>query len=184
MRIKKKHITAIAALIFAIAGIIWGDDVYTSVETPFMASPSHAEETASADTISRVVDGDTIKVMISGEEETVRIIGINTPETVDPRKPVECLGVEASDTLKAMLGEGTAVTLTPDPTQDEADRYGRLLRYVANESGQDVGLQLITQGYAYEYTYRTPYERQREYQEAQHSAREEERGLWDATKCP
>lgn len=161
-----------------------------SVETPFMASPEYSEGMASsannadAITISRVVDGDTIKVLISGEEETIRMIGINTPETVDPRKSVECFGQEASSATKEMLDVGEVVTLTADPTQDDRDKYGRLLRYVADESGQDVGLRLISQGYAYEYTYRVPYERQAAYEEAQQTARELGVGLWDDTICP
>lgn len=145
------------------------------VETLFTASPAN---NADAITISRVVDGDTIKVLIDGEEETIRIIGVNTPETVDPRKPVECFGQEASNATKEMLDVGEVITLTADPTQDDHDKYGRLLRYIADDSDQDVGLWLISQGYAHEYTYDVPYERQDTYKEAEDAAQAGELGLW------
>lgn len=127
-----------------------------------------------------MVDGDTVKVMYEGEEVTIRVIGINTPETVDPRKPVECFGAEASQATKMFLPEGSQGTLTPDSTQDDQDKYGRLLRYITNEHGEDLGLYLISSGYAYEYTYRVPYERQAEYRAAQQEAEQAGAGLWGA----
>jgi micrococcal nuclease len=138
------------------------------------------EETAYK--VSRVVDGDTLKVMINGTEETVRVIGINTPETVDPRKPVECFGHEASDFGKGLL-TGKNVTLTIDPTQDETDKYHRLLRYVTLPDGHDYGEVMIRSGYAYEYTYQIPYEKQSVYKSAQAEAQQEERGLWSSDTC-
>ena len=53
--------------------------------------------------VIKVVDGDTITIDLNGKAETIRLIGINTPETVDPRKPVECFGVEASNKAKELL---------------------------------------------------------------------------------
>lgn len=196
---KRKRV-ATGTIVVAIVGLLFNyflwlatnDEVHNEpVETPFMASPEQDEGTASPEqdegtaspeqdaiTISRVVDGDTIKAMIEGEEKTIRIIGINTPETVDPRKPVECFGKEASNAAKGMLDAGEVIMLTVDATQDDHDKYGRLLRYVTDDSGQDVGLQLISQGYAYEYTYDVPYERQEVYKNAQDTARSAELGLW------
>lgn len=129
-----------------------------------------------------VVDGDTIKVTISGKLVTIRIIGLDTPETVDPRKPVQCFGKEASDQAKALLS-GKKISLTPDPTQDDTDKYDRLLRYVTLEDGTDYGLQMIADGYAHEYTYNVPYERQTTYQQAEKDASTSERGLWAPTSC-
>ena len=140
------------------------------------------DEAASDGTVVRVVDGDTLVVMENGEEVTVRIIGINTPETVDPRRPVECFGEEASRAAKAMLtGEG--VTLISDSTQGAVDKYGRALRYVALMDGTDVGLALISSGYAYEYTYDVPYARQSVYQAAEDVARTGGVGLWGEGGC-
>ncbi len=132
--------------------------------------------------VTRVVDGDTFKVMINGEEETVRVIGINTPETVDPRKDVECFGREASEFAKKTL-VGQKVALVIDPTQDERDRYQRLLRYVTLVDGRDYGEVIISFGYAYEYTYIKPYEKQAVYKEIQAKAKNSGVGLWSSKSC-
>ena len=124
--------------------------------------------------VTRVIDGDTLEV---DNEQKVRMIGIDTPETVHPSKPVEYFGKEASDKLKEMI-EGKEVELVPDPTQDDVDRYGRWLRYVYL-NGVDINLEMIKQGYAFEYTYRIPYEKQNEYKKAQEFAKENELGLWN-----
>ena len=123
--------------------------------------------------VTRVIDGDTIEV--EGEYK-VRLIGIDTPETVHPNKPVEFFGREASDKLKEMI-EGKEVQLVSDPTQDDVDRYGRLLRYVYLDN-VDINLEMIKQGYAFEYTYRVAYEKQEEYKQAQEFAKMNKLGLW------
>jgi micrococcal nuclease len=128
-----------------------------------------------------VVDGDTIKVAMGGALETVRIIGINTPETVDPRRPVQCFGKEASARAKELL-LGNRATLKADGTQSDRDKYGRLLRYVFI-NGVDYGKEMIRRGYAYEYTYNIPYEYQTDYKEAQTLARDEGVGLWNPDAC-
>ena len=83
----------------------------------------------------RVIDGDTLKVRLaSGASETVRLIGIDTPETRKPNTPVECGGRDATARMKRLAlrrGVGVAVVLRSDPTQDRRDRYGRLLAYVS-----------------------------------------------------
>lgn len=132
--------------------------------------------------VTKIVDGDTIAVDISGKVETLRLIGINTPETVDPRKPVECFGKEASDKAKAVL-TGKSVRLEADSTQDERDKYGRLLRYVFLADGTSFNKMMISEGYAYEYTYSTPYKYQSEYKQAEKEAKGAGRGLWAAGVC-
>jgi micrococcal nuclease len=131
--------------------------------------------------VTDIVDGDTIKVTIDGTTETLRIIGINTPETVDPRRPVQCFGKEASDKAKELL-DGQYVTLERDMTQDNRDKYGRLLRFVFI-NGDDYGKEMIREGYAYEYTYNIPYKYQAEYKEAQRRAKGEGNGLWRSGVC-
>jgi micrococcal nuclease len=79
-------------------------------------------------TVVHVVDGDTIVVEVADRTETVRILGADTPETVDRRKPVQCYGPEASAHTKARLAPGTRVTLETDA--EARDKYGRLLAYV------------------------------------------------------
>lgn len=129
-----------------------------------------------------VVDGDTVKVSIDGKTETIRIIGLNTPETVDPRTTVECFGKEASAKAKELLS-GKTVTLEADPPQGERDKYGRLLRYVFLSDGRDFGKTMIADGYAYEYTYNTSYKYQLSYKEAEATAKSQLRGLWSANTC-
>ena len=132
--------------------------------------------------VVKVVDGDTIDVSINGETKRLRLIGINTPETVDPRTPVECFGKEASDKAKSLL-TGKKVSLEADSTQGELDKYSRLLRYVFLEDGTNFNLYMIKEGYAYEYTYNTAYKYQKEFKESQVYAKTNNKGLWSPTTC-
>jgi len=125
-------------------------------------------------TVTNVVDGDTFKIEINGTVETVRIIGIDTPETVHPSKPVQCFGKEASNALKEVL-DGEDITLEKNPAE-ERDKYGRLLRYVEID-GVDIGASMIEEGFAYSYK-QYPHPRLEEYNELEKEAREENRGLW------
>lgn len=132
--------------------------------------------------VTRVVDGDTIDVNINGIIKRVRLIGINTPEVVDPRKPVECFGIEASNKAKEVL-TGKSVILEKDPSQGDVDKYGRLLRYIWLTDGTNFNKLMIEQGYAYEYTYNLPYKYQQEFKEAQKYAQENKLGLWQDNIC-
>jgi micrococcal nuclease len=132
--------------------------------------------------VVRVVDGDTVDVNLDGVTTRVRLIGINTPETVDPNKPVECYGPEASKRAKALL-EGQRVLLEADPSQDDRDRYDRLLRYIWFEDGRLFNMQMVLEGYAYEYTYQVPYKYQAVFKAAQRQAEEAQRGLWSPATC-
>lgn len=138
--------------------------------------------TSTAWRVTAVVDGDTLEVLGPDGEARVRLIGINTPETVDPRRPVECFGKEASAYAKTLLTD-QEVRLEPDPTQDDRDRYGRLLRYVFLPDGRFVNLLMVAEGYAYEYTYGTAYRYQKEFREAQRQAQDADRGLWSPQTC-
>jgi micrococcal nuclease len=129
--------------------------------------------------VIRVIDGDTVEVSPGGR---VRQIGMDTPETVDPRQPVQCFGREASVKAQELLG-GKTVFLEADPTQGERDRYRRLLRYVWLPDGRLFNLEMIAQGYAHEYTYATPYKYQQLFKQAQRTAREQNRGLWAPQTC-
>jgi len=132
--------------------------------------------------VIEVVDGDTIKINIDGKTETLRLIGINTPETKDPRKPVQCFGEEASGNAKELL-EGKKVRLERDDSQSNRDKYDRLLRYVYLEDGTSYNKQIITDGYAHEYTYDTAYKYQEEYKQAQKDAEAASKGLWSPDTC-
>lgn len=132
--------------------------------------------------VSRVVDGDTLELDMSGRKEKVRLIGINTPETVDPRKSVECFGKEASERMK-QLANGNLVYLEYDDTQSLRDKYDRLLAYVYLEDDQMLNRKMIAEGYAHEYTYGSPYKYQKEFRELQNFARNQARGLWSPDSC-
>ncbi len=133
--------------------------------------------------VIRVIDGDTIKVLINNKEDTVRLIGIDAPETVDPRKPVQCFGKEASDKAEEIL-DGKTITLESDSTQGDRDKYQRLLRFVFLND-LNFNKFMISEGFAHEYTYKSnPYKYQLEFIAAEKSARENRKGLWaDMVKC-
>lgn len=129
-----------------------------------------------------VTDGDTIKVEIGGKTETIRIIGLDTPETKDPRKPVQCFGEEAAKQMKKYV-QNKKVQLESDPTQGDRDKYGRLLRYVWLDDGTNIALAMIKNGYAHEYTYRIPHKYKQEFEGAEALARESGYGLWAQNTC-
>lgn len=128
-----------------------------------------------------VIDGDTIVVLDGEDRMTVRMIGIDAPETGKGNRPKECFGEEAAAHLKELLGGG-AVMLTPDASQDLNDKYGRALMYV-EQNGKDINALMIADGYAHEYTYRTPYARQTVYRGNEDDAQREQRGLWSPQAC-
>lgn len=125
--------------------------------------------------VAKVVDGDTIK-LDSGE--TVRYIGVDTPETVHPTKPVQCYGKEASARNKELVAD-KEVVLEKDVS--ETDRYGRLLRYVWVD-GVLINQQLVAEGYAVARSFPPDVKRQDEFRAAEAQARAADRGLWHA--CP
>lgn len=138
-------------------------------------------DNASLYSVTRVVDGDTIEVTKDGVVEKVRMIGINSPESVDPRRHVECFGKEASLHLKQLI-EGKIVRLATDETQQDRDRYGRILRYVFLDD-RNINEQMIWDGYAYEYTYALPYRYQAEFRLAEQEAQKVKAGLWASDTC-
>ena len=132
--------------------------------------------------VVRVTDGDTFVVNFDGVDTRVRVIGIDTPETVDPRRPVECFGKEASGRAEELL-DGVSVRLELDDTQGERDKYGRILAYAFLPDGTDFGKEMIAGGFAREYTYDAPYRYQAEYRAAEREAKAATRGLWALGTC-
>jgi micrococcal nuclease len=133
--------------------------------------------------VTGYVDGDTIKVSIPnppggpqgpGAAETIRLIGVDTPETVHPRRAVEAFGKEAGDFTKERL-LGKTVYLAFD--WDLRDRYGRLLAYVYTGDKICHNAELIRRGYGHAYT-RFPFQFMEEFRRLEQEAREQKRGLW------
>lgn len=129
-----------------------------------------------------VVDGDTVEVAYRGGE-SVRVIGIDTPETVHPNVPEECWGQAASSAAERLLS-GKRVSLVFDPRQGRRDSFGRLLAYIEAPGVGDFGLQMIRRGHAAEYTYDTAYRRQARYLRAESRAQAANRALWGTCGGP
>jgi len=126
-----------------------------------------------------LVDGDTFDVRIGDVEERVRLIGIDTPESVARDRPVECFGPEAKARMAELLPVGTEVRLERDV--EARDRYGRLLAYVFRvEDGLHVNHALVLEGYAEARRYEPNVARQGELDAAEAAARAASRGLWPA----
>lgn len=123
-----------------------------------------------------ISDGDTFQVQIAGKRETIRMIGIDTPETRDPRKPVQCFGTTSSNKLKELLG-GATVRLEGDPASGDRDKYQRLLRWVYLEDGRFANQLMVQEGYAFAYTI-FPNSKLEDFRAWEREAREANRGLW------
>ncbi|MBK9179072.1 MAG: thermonuclease family protein [Acidimicrobiales bacterium] len=143
-------------------------------------APSTGDPPGAA-TVERVVDGDTIVVDLGGRSERVRLIGIDTPESVDPRRSVECFGREAAAFTASLLPAGTPVRLVRDV--EARDRYDRLLAYVYRQpDGLFVNAELARQGYALPLTIPPNVAHGDELRALAAEARDVGRGLWAA--CP
>ncbi|MDQ5912034.1 MAG: micrococcal nuclease [Patescibacteria group bacterium] len=184
---------AFALLIFVIDSIVGVQsekvDTQPSVGTQMGQVSQVFGDSSNIVRVVKVIDGDTIAVQTDLDDAsskiTLRLIGINTPETVDPRKKVECFGKEASAKAKEILS-GKMVRLEYDDTQDTIDKYGRKLAYVFIQNTDSeifFNTYMIEQGYAYEYTYSKPYKYQKAFKDAQKRAEAEGRGLWSPTAC-
>jgi endonuclease YncB( thermonuclease family) len=198
---QKKYSFIIFLILFLLSvGLIWQGIKQTSFEwetlqpkqinSPLPSVGSNVlgvEEASNAAKINnlvqviKVVDGDTIEVLIDGQKKTIRLIGINTPETVDPRRPVQCYGKEASDETKKLL-TGKSVYLSKDVS--ETDKYDRLLRfvYLPIENGQMLFVNdyLVRQGFANNYPYPPDVKYDDQFRQAEKEAREQKKGLWSA----
>jgi micrococcal nuclease len=147
----------------------------------FLAPSAHASQPPLFPVL-KVIDGDTIVVNVRGNKETVRLLGIDTPESVDPRKPIQCFSHEATEKMKELVS-GETVMLIDDPTQGNRDKYHRLLRYIYLPDAKHTFIngEMIKQGYAVSYRhYRTlQYDK---FNRLEDHARENGLGLW--SKCP
>ena len=133
--------------------------------------------------VARVIDGDTIAVSIDGDaegdERSVRLLGIDTPETHKPGTPIECGGPEASAYMERLAPPGTRVALERDPSQRSVDRYGRMLAYVRLPDGRLAEEAELAAGWATVYVFAgRPVARDPAFRRAQAAARAANRGVW------
>jgi micrococcal nuclease len=126
--------------------------------------------------INHFIDGDTIAVNMNGAVETIRMIGVDTPETHRPNSPVQCYGPEAANFTKQLIGTNK-VRLQADPLDTNRDRYNRLLRYVYIPDGRMVETELISGGYGFAYT-QFPFEKSQQFSATQDTAKTSNKGLW------
>jgi endonuclease YncB( thermonuclease family) len=149
-----------------VAAALWTNEVPRGAEPASLVSVS---------------DGDTIRVDVGGQVETLRLILIDTPETHDPNNPPECYGAQATAFLEGLLPHGSGLYLETDVS--ERDRFGRLLRYVWLDRGDEVYLineAMVRSGYAAQSTFPPDVKYEERIQEAARFAREHGYGLWSA----
>lgn len=126
--------------------------------------------------VTQFYDGDTLSVNMNGREEKVRLIGVDTPETHDPRKAVQCYGEAAAKFTRELVGT-QAIRLEADPLNTNRDRYDRLLRYAYLPDNTLVNAEIIKQGYGFAYT-SFPMTKASDFQRLQRDAMTAKRGLW------
>ena len=175
---KSKHLKRLFSLVLTIVSSV----LLVAIVFQAINKPAHGEaENSKLYRVTSVVDGDTIKIDYSGIETSLRLIGINAPEINNSYTMVQCYGTESAKYLTGLLS-GKSVKIEVDPTQDSVDDYNRLLRYVYLE-GEDIGLKMVSGGYAREYTYNNPYNKQSEYKNAEASAKQNKNGQWADSVC-
>lgn len=194
-------VKSVAALIAILAaGVLWlasdmgpqpikkaGTDVpqAASNKSFSVSSTTIVAVTSTNAVIIRAVDGDTLLARMDGEsqEVKVRLLGVNAPESVDPRRPVQCFGKEASH-FTAALADGKRVRMEEDPEADERDKYGRLLRFVILEDGMNLNEELVRKGYANAYVSFPMGKRfKSRIRRLQDEARRAGKGLWNSETC-
>lgn len=166
-----KNLMAVFGL--ALGTLLLGNSVvdYLNLHTP--ATEVSSRGPIDAATVERLVDGDTL---VAGGR-TIRLIGVDTPETKDPRKPVQCFGRAAAAKLAELVPPGEAVRV--EVGVEPVDRYGRTLAYLYRaRDGLWVNMALVEQGYARVATYPPNDAHAGEYLAAERAAREAGRGLW------
>lgn len=130
--------------------------------------------------IDHYIDGDTIAVNMDGQVESIRFIGIDTPETHKPNTPVQCYGpAAAAHTKNAIVAAGGKVRLVADPLSTNRDRYNRLLRYVYLPDGTNLNELNVQQGYAFYYPY-FPFSKAGRFKADEKQAQVKKLGLWKA----
>lgn len=140
-----------------------------------------SETEVSEGTVIEVIDGDTVDLSIAGSRQRVRLIGIDTPETKHPTKPVECYGPEATSFTESLLARGTKIRIERD--LEARDTYGRLLVYLYRVSDNlFINLELVLQGYAHVLTIEPNLAHLDKFVAASRDAHSNNRGLWQACR--
>jgi endonuclease YncB( thermonuclease family) len=165
---------------FSLLGFILALVFVAAAQAGWLNGPAEKAQQSSPGlySISHFVDGDTIAVDMNGSVETIRMIGIDTPETHRPNTPVQCYGPEAAAYTERLIGTNK-IRLQADPLDTNRDRYGRLLRYVYLPDGRLIESELISNGYAFAYKL-FPFEKKAEFTALENQAKTDKKGLWAA----
>ena len=140
-------------------------------------------ETGSSAVVVEIIDGDTIVIELGGRSETVRLLGIDAPESMHPTVPVQCYGTESSEALSRLLAHGTEVRITRDV--EARDRYDRLLLYVYRRSDDlFVNRWLVENGFADTVSYEPNTAEVDVLTQARTAARANGLGLWGRCDGP
>jgi micrococcal nuclease len=176
---------AALALLLSLGAAYLANGASHTASTPQTAAAAVSQSTTTPDTyfVQKVVDGDTIDINMNGTTTRLRLIGMDTPEVVDPRKPVQCFGKEASAEGHKLL-ENTWVRLEYDAVTGKNDIYGRTLAYVFLQNGTLYNEFMIRNGYAHEYDYQNQkYKYRTAFKAAQTAAKEALLGFWSPSTC-
>lgn len=168
-RTRKKLLSLLIGLLIILAG-------FFADKHPNVTSRILGVATPGTYRVAQFYDGDTIAVNMSGNPEKIRLIGVDTPETHDPRKAVQCFGQAAADFTKRLIAD-QPIRLEADPLSSNRDRYNRLLRYVYLPDNRLVNAEIIKQGYGFAYT-SFPFTKSDEFRVYGQEARQQNRGLW------
>lgn len=182
--LKKKKFVELLFWLVLLAVVVWFNyhpAAPAGTEANVLTTKEVPKDAVQLVTISRVVDGDTFYYLENGQKGEVRMLGIDTPETVDPRKPVQCFGKEASAETKKLL-EGKAAILKKDSQESGVDKYNRQLRYVYLTDGTFVNELLVAEGYAHA-TPQYKFDLKDHFVDLENKARIAEKGLWNPEVC-
>lgn len=170
-RYRRRHKFSLIGLILAILFVV-------ATQSGWLDSPAQKAQKLQPGLypIAHFVDGDTVDVDMDGHVETVRFIGIDTPETHKPHTPVQCYGPEAASYTKSLIGSNR-VRLQADNLDTNRDRYGRLLRYVYLPDGTLLEDKLVSEGYAFAYI-QFPFEKKQQIASEEQQAKTAGKGLW------
>jgi len=167
-----------------IVQLVYGEYIFdTYAYNPKKLSTKDEEAlTTTGYLVTSVLDGDTFRIKYEGKTQSIRLLGIDAPESTKTRyKYLECFGTEAKNYLKSLIDK-KKITFQFDSSQDQKDMYDRLLAYVYLDD-ELINQKMIEDGYAKEYTYKTAYTYQSPFKQAEQSAQDQQLGLRNETTC-
>ena len=182
MKIKKTVLKKVLLSLMVLGSIWFGmteNNLKNQILTLLKPATTTNPDSLNGYKIVSLSDGDTIDVDMNGKTETIRFLGIDTPETHHPDKGAQCFGPEASAKTKELLDSGR-VKLAADSKAKNRDKYGRLLRYVYTENGQNVEEVLLKGGYAFVFRGEN-FDNKSNYLKLEKNAKQSGAGLW--SKC-